>query len=157
MKTLLKATAVIVLMMTMNSCTKKSTTPTTTTPTSTTPSFSASMGGTSTTFTGTASSGANYLTITGTGSNYTINIYDATPIATGTVSLGSNAGSYAAVKTGSNQLWETDATHTGTLTITTYNTSTNIVTGSFSFTAGPVSNTTTNLAVTAGAFANISF
>ncbi len=150
-KTLLKTAAIIALGFGLNACTKPSTTATTT---STTPSFTASMNGTSTTFTGSATLGTNYMTIIGTGTNYTIKIYDQLPIKVGTaVALGAPGGTYAAVTTGSGQSWSTSSSATGTLTITTYDTSNKLITGTFSFNATGSS----NLAVTSGSFANITY
>ncbi len=152
-KTFFKLTLIAALGLGLGSCTKK----TTSTPASTTPSFTASMNGTSTTFTGKASLGSNYLTITGVGTNYTITIYDKLPVQVGSaVTLGAPGGTYASVTTGAGQFWETSSTSTGTLTITTYDTSTNLVTGTFSFTGTPSSGTG-NMAVTGGSFANITF
>jgi hypothetical protein len=153
-KTVLKMAAVVMLLLSFASCTKKSTT----TPANTTPSFSATVSGTALTFTGSATPGSNYFTITGIGTNYTIKMYIPSPASTGTFTLASiSNGGYASVATGAGSLWETDASHTGSITITTYNTSSNIVSGTFSFTAAPLSGSSSNVTVTSGSFANISF
>lgn len=153
-KTLFKLTMVALLGIALSSCTKKTTSPTT--PPSTTPSFTATVAGTATTFTGSANLGSNYLTIIGSNSTYTINIYVPTPVSTGTVTLAASSGAYATAQTGSGQFWETTSGSTGTLNISTYNTSTKIVSGSFSFTGAPITGSG-NLSVTNGLFSNISF
>jgi hypothetical protein len=113
------------------------------------------MNGTATTYTGTATSGSNYLTVTGTSANYTLTIYIHTPVSTGTVSLSAPGGTYAVVQTGSGGYWATTSSSPGTLDITSYNTSTNLISGTFSFTGVPTSGA--NMVVTNGAFANITF
>jgi hypothetical protein len=150
---LLKITAIIALGLGLNACTKSNNSTTTTT--NTTPSMSATMNGTATTYTGAAKSGANYFTITGTSSNYTLTLYIKTPVSTGTSSLGAAGGSYAIVQTGGGGYWATSSTATGTLNISTYTTSPNSISGTFSFTAAPTSGA--NMVVTSGSFANLSF
>jgi len=149
-KTVLKIVAVLVLGLSFASCTKKSTTPTT--PASTTPSYSATIGGTATTFTGSASLGANYLTVSGTSSTYTIAVYIPTPVSTGTQAIGTVSGStaYVVVQTSAGQYWSSTS---GSLTISTYNSSTKIVSGTFNCSLSGSS----NISLTNGSFANISF
>lgn len=154
--TLLKATLMIVLGLSLNSCTKKSTsTSNNNNNTSTTPAFSATMNGTATTFTTVAgTNGSSYLEIneSATGSSgYSIQLWiAASQVKTGTYSFVApgGSGSYAIVQTTSSQYW---ATGSGTLTITAATGS--LITGTFSFTATGSG----NMSVTNGSFANIGY
>jgi len=148
--TLVRITAIAVVLFTLGSCAKK----TTSTPAaSTTPSFSATMNGTATTFTGSASSGANYFQINGVNtSTYTVELFLYKVSSTGTYSLAANNGSdsYSAISSQSGQSWTSTS---GTVTISTYDATNKLVSGTFSITATGSG----SMSVTNGSFSNISF
>lgn len=166
-KVLFKTMSVILVGVALTACTKKSSpTPSSSTNTNTntsTATFSATVNGTPITMTGSASynSSAGWLTISASGGGYVIQAVDLAP-AVGSVTLSSYTtfNSYATItQTATSEVWSTDATHTGTFTLTTYNTTSKIISGSISFTANETSPTAggSTINITNGTFANISF
>ncbi|HTA81397.1 MAG TPA: hypothetical protein VK783_00555 [Bacteroidia bacterium] len=151
-KTILKFAAITVLAITLNACSKNnSSTPST--PASTTPSFTATMNGTATTFTGSATSGSNYFQITGINtSTYTVELFLYKFAGAGTYSIATNNGtdSYPSVSTQSGQSWYTG---TGSVTISSYNTTAKTISGTFSLNLSGSG----SLTVTNGSFANIAY
>lgn len=146
--------AVMAFAVTLASCTKNSSSPSSSS-TSTTASFGATIattgGGTAYTFsTSNASLGANFLTITETAtgsSGYKMSIYVPTPVSAKTYTIATlGNGCYATVQNTSGQYWSSSS---GTLTITSYSSSS--VSGTFSFTASGSSAMT----VSNGSFSNI--
>lgn len=102
--------------------------------------------------------------ISGQNISYLLTISGNVPLAVGTYKVSGATNSNVSVTVvGQGEYnggtWATDSTGTGVLTITNYNTSTNVVSGTFSFTAnlhkGTESNTTLNF--TNGLFTDISF
>ena len=147
-------------------CTKSSSsTPTTlASPANTTPSTSMSIGSSSPTFSATAGYSGGTLTVTATSSGsstvYSV-VLHITASATGTYTLGAANTGWVNVTSGSNTTaYYTDASHTGTVVLTTLNIgSSHLATGTFSFTANettPAPGAAT-ISVSSGSFANLTW
>lgn len=124
-----------------------------------TPSFSATINGSSTTLGATANYNAsNALTIiaTGTGSSPDVIVLNVTATATGSYTL--NTTNSGVLNVGSTGIkYSTDATHTGTVNLTTLTTTgstgSRVAAGTFNFTASQVSPSGSGTAtVTSGSF-----
>jgi hypothetical protein len=149
--TLLKTAVVVTLGLFAQSCEKASIGPIITT---TNPVYTASMNGSETIFHATSTVNSNYLTITATSPNYTLVLYIHTPISESKDSLGASTGSYATVQN-STESWETNGySAMGILTITAYNPSSDLISGTFSFNAASSSDGSA-FKVTNGLFSNI--
>ena len=163
-KTIFQFVAMAVLAITFASCTKKTTSPSSSTTTTTTnpATFSATINGTPMTFTGTATYSAAFplITFKGTSGSHVLQIADLTLTQGTATTLGDyNSFQSYATYTDGTTTWGTDASHTGTITLTTYNATGKTATGTFSFVANEVSPTAgaSTLNVTSGAFANVTW
>jgi hypothetical protein len=144
----------------LTSCSKKSNPAPTTNPNP--PTCTMTVNGTTYTLAASAqySSSGGQIPFSAAGGGYVIQFVDKAP-AIGTITLSDpNTSSYATViQKSNNETWLTDTVHTGTLTLTTYNTSSRIISGTISFVAnetypaagGSVIN------VTNGSFSNVPF
>lgn len=155
--------SLLVLVTAFSSCKKEEPEPTPTpTPTPFTNSFSAKVGGVNfneNIFSGLESPGAATIAITASenGSFPSIGLAVPNNITPGTYTFNGAFGTRRGVyNTGStqNDMYAANS-GTGTLTITSHNTSTNQIQGTFSFTASPVvgSSSTNSYNITEGAFA----
>ncbi|HEV7232522.1 MAG TPA: DUF6252 family protein [Bacteroidia bacterium] len=129
--------------------------------TSTTPSFVATVSGTAYTFTGTAAipSSGNSVGISGVNmSSYTIMINDLNPVV-GTVAMNMTSGVQGSItQISTSKQWSTglDNTHTGTLTLTTFDRTKKTCSGTFSFSALESPGTgSSSITITNGSFSNI--
>jgi hypothetical protein len=121
----------------------------------TTPSFVATVSGSVVHFTGAASNSTQF-SVSGTSTNYIISIGTFLQ-GTGTVTMDGTTGTAASITqiaSSGNTTYMTDNTHTGVLTITAYDATKKMASGTFSFTAVATSGSTT-MSVTSGSFTNI--
>jgi hypothetical protein len=140
------------------SCTKSNNSTSSTTPT---PTFSATINGSNPgVWTVTGGTNSGLITINGAGAGGVTVGLEISAINTGTYQLGApggNAGVYGTSSPGTTSYTTTGTSpYVGTLTITTYNTSTKTISGTFSFTAQEnYPNSTGTATITSGSFANV--
>ena len=166
-KVFLPIAALLSLALLINSCSKSnnsssSSSSNNSTNNTSSATFTAKVNGTLITFIGTATYNSAFplITFKGTAGTKVLQIADLSLDQGTSHTLADYASfnSYATYTDGTTT-WSTDATHTGTIMLSTYNASGKTATGTFSFTANEVSPSAGagTISITSGSFANVTW